>query len=355
MSKKAVIEVENLHADFGNFQIKDINLKIKEREYYMLLGPTGAGKTLILELIAGFHKIDKGKIYINQKNMVNIPPNKRDIGFVYQDYSLFPHLNVEENIKFGLNMQRMDERTKQKKLDEIVKKLKIEHLLNRNPITLSGGEQQKVALARAIILEPPILLLDEPFSALDPVSKKEAMKVVQEIHKDHDLTILEVTHNQDEAMLSDRLSLLMDGEIIDTGTPEQIFNAPNSTKAAKFVGIENIIEGEILSNKNGYTKIKTDHFKVWGLSEYSSGKVKIFIRPENIILSKQKFKSSLRNHVKSKVSEVLVVSKELVQISLKNGLNAYITHNAKTDLGIQKDDKIYASFKATAVSIKKQL
>lgn len=355
MSKKEIIKIKNLYTDFGSFQIKDINLQIHENEYYMLLGPTGAGKTLILELIAGFHKYERGEIYINQKNMKNVPASKRNIGFVYQDYSLFPHMNVEENIKFGLNVKKIDEKTKNEKVERLVKKLKMEHLLERNPITLSGGEQQKVALARALILDPQILLLDEPFSALDPVSKKEAVKVVQEIHKNHDLTILEVTHNQDEAMLSDRLSLLMEGKIIDNGTPEEIFNAPNSTKAAKFVGIENIIEGEIISNKNRYTEVKTKNFKIWGLSDYDSGKVKVFIRPENIVLSKEKFKSSLRNHVKSNVKEIYAISKELVQISLKNGLKAYITHNAKKDLEIEKHDYIYASFKATAVSIRKQI
>ncbi|MGV9173029.1 MAG: ATP-binding cassette domain-containing protein [Promethearchaeia archaeon] len=355
MDNNYAIKVENLSADFGTFQIKNVDFQIREKEYFMLLGPTGAGKTLILELIAGFHKPDEGKILIHQKDMEGIPASKRNIGFVYQDYSLFPHMNAEENIKFGLDMQKMEKKVKEEKTNRIVEKLKIGHLLDRNPLTLSGGEQQKIALGRALVLDPPILLLDEPFSALDPVSKKEAMKVVQKIHKDHELTILEVTHNQDDAMLGDRLSLIMDGEIVDTGTPEKIFNAPNSTRAARFVGIENIVEGEVLSNQNRYTEIKTEHFKVWGLSEYQTGKVKVFIRPENIILSKQKFKSSLRNHIKSTVSEVLVVSKELIQITLTNGLKAYITHNAKTDLEIQEGDKIYASFKATAVSIKKQL
>ncbi|TXT61296.1 MAG: Molybdate/tungstate import ATP-binding protein WtpC [Promethearchaeota archaeon] len=353
LNKKAYIELKNVSRDFGEFKLRHINLKIYENEYFIVLGPTGAGKTLLLELIAGFHNLDDGIIRINQKNMKNIQPYERNIGFVYQDYSLFPHMSVEKNIAFGLNVQNKASNEIKTKVMEIMDKLEINHLKERSPKTLSGGEQQKVALARALIVNPKILLLDEPFSALDPITKKDAMKVVKQIHEDHNLTIIEVTHNQDEAMLGDRLSLIMNGEIIDTGTPKEVFNSPKNKTVANFVGVENILEGEIIKNENGYAEVKTESFKVHCLSKFDSGKVVLFIRPENVVLSKSLFKSSIRNNIKTKVKDMLVISKELIQITLENGIKAYITFSAREDLNLEIGDEIYASFKATAVSLKR--
>lgn len=307
----------------------------------------------MLELIAGFHDLETGLIKINGRNMRNIKPYNRNLGFVYQDYSLFPHMNVKENISFGLKVKKCDSKIIKKKVKEILNRLRISHLINRYPRTLSGGEQQKVALARALVVNPKILLLDEPFSALDPINKKEAMKIIKQIHKDHNLTIIEVTHNQDEAMLGDRISLIMNGDIVDTGTPKEIFNSPKNKTVANFVGIENIIEGEIVDNKNGYAEVRTDKFNVHCLSKFDSGKVTLFIRPENIVLSKSLFKSSIRNNIETRVKEMLIISKELIQISLENGLKSYITVSAREDLNLEIGDKIYTSFKATSISLKR--
>jgi len=304
-------------------------------------------------LIAGFHNLKSGEILIKGQDMRNMKPYERNIGFVYQDYSLFPHMNVENNISFGLRVQGINSELVKNKVRDIMEKLEIDHLKNRSTRTLSGGEQQKVALARALVVNPQILLLDEPFSALDPVTKKDAIKVVEQIHRDHNLTTIEVTHNQDEAMLGDRLSVIMSGEIIETGSPKEIFNSPKNQKVANFVGIENIIEGKIIKNKNGYAEVKTENFNLHCLSEFESGRVTIFIRPENIVLSKILFRSSIRNNIESQVKEMLIVSKELIQITLENGLKAYITFNARDDLNLNIGDKVYASFKATSVSLKK--
>jgi len=353
MGLKSYVSLKNVSCDFEEFLIQDINLNIKKEEFFVILGPTGAGKTLLLELIAGFHKIDEGNLYINGENMKNIRPNKRNIGFVYQDYSLFPHMNVRENIGFGLKVQKKDKSMIERKIKKIMKQFEISHLENREPKTLSGGEQQMVALARALIIKPNILLLDEPFSALDPITKKEAMKVVKEIHQDHNLTTIKVTHNQDEAMRGDRISLMMNGRIIDTGIPQEIFTSPKDEKVANFVGIENIIEGEIMQYNDGYVKVKTKNFNVNCLSKFKSGKVTLFIRPEYIVLSKQLFKSSIRNNIQSEVEEMLIISKELIQVTLRNGLKAYITFNAREDLDLNIGDKLYASFKATSVALKR--
>jgi len=348
-----MIELRNVHADFGDFKLKNINLKIHAQEYFVLLGPTGAGKTLLLEIIAGFHKIEKGTILINGQNMAKIRPYERNIGFVYQDYSLFPHMDVESNISFGLEMKRMKRDYINEKTLEIMQKFDLISLKDRFPYTLSGGEQQKTAIARALITDPEVLLLDEPFSALDPVSKKEAMKVVKTLHETNNLTTLKVTHNQDESMLGDRVSLIINGEIVDTGTPKQIFYQPKSIKNAKFVGMENILEGEVMNNKDGYAEIKINDFSIHALSEFETGKVIVFIRPENIVLSKTLFKSSIRNNIKSKIEDLFVISKELIQVTMTNGLKAYITSNALEDLNLNVGDEVYNSFKATSVSVRK--
>ena len=347
-----MIYLNDVTANFGSFKLININLDVRKSEYYVILGPTGAGKTLLLELIAGFYKHYKGELHINGNNMKKIPSSDRKIGFVYQDYSLFPHMDVESNISFGLEMQRVKRSERNQKTHEMMKQFKIFHLKDRYPHTLSGGEQQKVALARALIIKPEILLLDEPFSALDPVTKKEAMKIVKTIHEDNELTTIEVTHNQNEAMLGDRISLIMNGAIVETGTPQAVFNAPKTVQTANFVGIENIIEGEIINNQDGYAEVQTQYFNVHCLSDITSGKVTLFIRPENIILSKMLFKSSIRNNIKTEVKDIFTISKELIQITMQNDLKAYITFNAKEDLDLKVGDEIYASFKATSISLK---
>lgn len=345
--------MKGVNANFGGFRLKNITLEIDKNEYYVILGPTGAGKTLLLELIAGFHKVQSGEIFIDGTNMGKIPPYQRKIGFVYQDYSLFPHIDVESNISFGLEMQRVKRKEINQRTKEMMENFDILHLKDRYPQTLSGGEQQKVALARALITNPKILLLDEPFSALDPVTKKDATKIVKSIHDSNDLTTIKVTHNQNEAIIGDRVSLIMNGEIVDTGTAQNIFNSPKSVKNAEFVGMENILEGEIVKNVDGYAEIRTNGFIIHCLSEIESGKVIAFIRPENIVLSKAYFKSSIRNNIKSEIQEIFLLSKELVQVTMKNGLKAYITSNAKEDLNLNAGDEIFVSFKATAISIKK--
>ncbi len=353
MKDDSYIEIKDVSRDFGRFSLKEINLNIKKEEFFVILGPTGAGKTLLLELLAGFHKLSKGSIHINGINMKNVKSYNRNIGFVYQDYSLFPHMTVEKNIRFGLNVQNVKYNLIGRKVQDMMERLEINHLKERFPKTLSGGEQQKVALARALVVNPDILLLDEPFSALDPITKKDATRIIKEIHQDHNLTTVKVTHNQDEAIRGDRLALIMKGEIIEVGMPNEIFNSPKNIEIANFVGVENIIEGEIIDFTEGYAEVKTEHLNVHCLSKFDSGKVTLFIRPEYIVLSNKMFKSSIRNNIKSKVKEILTISKELIQVTLENNLKAYITVNAREDLGLNVGDEVYASFKATAISLKR--
>lgn len=209
-----MIQLHNFSIDIEKFKLENINLHIKKGEIFAVLGITGSGKTVLLESLAGFYSTDKGKIFMGGRDMYCIPPEKRNIGFVYQDYSLFPHLTVYKNIEFGLKLRKTTKNECLDKIDEIIKFLSIDHLIQRYPSTLSGGEKQRTALARALVLNPQILLMDEPFSALDTNTKETIIDVVKDINKAYNCTIVFVTHDINEAKkLADRVGIISNGNL----------------------------------------------------------------------------------------------------------------------------------------------
>lgn len=242
--------LKGIHKSFGkNKIIEDLDLTIKNGEFVTLLGPSGCGKTTLLRMIAGLESIDKGELYIGGESMEKLPPQKRPIGMVFQSYALFPHMNVRNNISFGLKLQKKDEHEIFEKLDWVIPLLGLEGLEERLPKEISGGQRQRVALARALVLDPEVLLLDEPLSNLDAALRELAMEELKRIHSQVGKTIIYVSHNQAEAMtMSQRIAVMNKGEIEQYAKPMDLYDHPSTLFTAKFIGspITNSFTGQII-------------------------------------------------------------------------------------------------------------
>lgn len=347
-----MIRIENISKDLGEFFLRDVTLDINEGEYFVILGPTGAGKTILLETIAGIYRPDKGRIILDNRDITHIPPRERNIGMVYQDYTLFPFLTVDENIGFGLKSRKTGKGEIKRKVDELANLLDISHLSHRYSVTLSGGEQQKVAIARAIAVEPSILLLDEPLSALDSRTRDYLRGELKRVKEEFGITMVHVTHDQTEALvLADRIAVMMDGRIMQVGTPHEIFNKPLNNDLADFVGVENILSGVVRNNEDGIAEIEVDTGDtLFAVSEYPGGAVKVFLRPEEIILSGHAGDSTARNVMKGRINELHDVG-PLTRVQMDTGLVALITKQSRESLGLQRGDEVYATFKATSVHV----
>jgi len=346
-----VIELHSLFYKAGKFSLEDISFRVDEGETLVILGPTGAGKTVLLELIAGFRSPNKGSMFINESEITHLPPEKREIGMLYQDYLLFPHLDVFDNIAYGLKAKNLRSSEIGRRVQEIAERLGIHELLERRPKKLSGGEQQRVALARTLAIDPKILLLDEPFSAVDPNTRESLMKELRKILEEDSMPVVYVTHDQIEAMeMADRIGVMNEGEIVQLDYPEKVFSAPKSEFVANFVGIRNIYRGRA-ERVDGSTAVNIDSTRIYS-SVVSEGDVHVTIRPEDIIVSRERISSSARNSLKGKV--VAIVEKgPLIYVTADCGmkLTSAITRESLKDMQIMIDDEIFMTFKAQNVNL----
>ena len=238
-----MIEIKDLSMRVGEFWLQDLNVTIQDREYFIILGPSGAGKTVFLECIAGIHQIKRGEIWLDGKNITRLAPEERSIGYVPQDYVLFPFLNVRENILFGLRRRKHSNLEVQNRLKVLVDLMGISHLLDRDTRTLSGGEKQRVALARALAPSPRILLMDEPLSSLDVQSSKYLRLELRRVHQELGVTTIHITHNHMEAEeMADRIAVMCAGKIEQVGKPHHIFFSPETEAVSHFIGSLNILD-----------------------------------------------------------------------------------------------------------------
>jgi len=346
-----MIRIENLSKDWIDFRLKDINLDVNENEYFVILGPTGAGKTLLLETIAGFNMPDNGRIFLRGKEITRLPPEKRKIGLVYQDYQLFPNKTVFENISYGLKIKKMKGKEIKKSVEEIANKLKISHLLKRNPTKLSGGESQRVSLVRALVLEPDLLLLDEPLSALDLPMRNELITELKRLHKEFNTTFIHVTHNQQEALiLGNRIGVMNHGALLQVGAPDDIFRKPKSKFIANFVAVDNIFPG-FAEIKENLTCVKVNDLEVYS-TEKKYGKVHVTIRPEDITVSKMSMESSARNTFKGRITEISDRG-AIIRLVVNTGIEfiVYITRQSFLEMDLNISSEVFISFKAIAVNL----
>ena len=279
-----VIELENVTKSFGdNVILKDFDFKVKKDEFLTILGPSGCGKTTILRLIGGFEEPDEGKILFNGEDITNKEPYERKINTVFQKYALFPHMNVYNNIAFGLNIKKVDKKIIKEKVKEVLKLVNLVGFENREIESLSGGQQQRIAIARALVNEPEVLLLDEPLGALD-LKLRQAMQIeLKRIQKSVGITFIYVTHDQEEALsMSDTVVVLNNGEIQQMDSPLNIYNEPKNAFVADFIGESNIIKAKMLSDFK--VRFLDYDFPCVDKGFKDMEDVEVVVRPEDVLL-----------------------------------------------------------------------
>ena len=347
-----MIEIRNLSVDLGEFVLNDVSLNIKEGDYFIILGPTGAGKTVLLESIAGLYPIKNGEIWLRGMNVTALEPEKRNIGIVYQDHVLFPHLTVRDNIRFGLKMHKMEKQAIEERLNWIVELLNIGHLLHRKPDTLSGGERQKVSLARALSTQPEILLVDEPLSALDPENRETVQQELRELHRKLGITILHVTHDFEEAIsLGNYIAVIGEGHLKQTGTPDEIFRRPNSEFVARFAMARNILRGEVINKPGKDVVFRTGDAEFVVVSD-KEGEFHASLRPEDIILSLEEIHSSARNCFKGTITQILDKGSTLyITVDVPPELSSLVTRHSFEEMELKEGKQVFVTFKASSIHL----
>ena len=303
--QKKDIKIVNINKSFDGVPIlKNINLEIEEGEFFTIIGPSGCGKTTLLRMIAGFISPDSGAIYLGDQDIIDLPPNLRNVNTIFQKYALFPHLNVYENVAFSLRIKKVDEKIIDEEVKKYLKLVGLEEHSKKMPNQLSGGQQQRVSIARALINKPGVLLLDEPLSALDAKLRQNLLIELDLIHDEVGITFIFITHDQQEALsISDRIAVMNNGEILQVGTPAEVYEAPANPFVADFLGENNFFSGKVIEI------IDEELAKIFveGLGEIIieqdrkvevGDRVNISLRPEKIRLSKTKLKNK-KNTVNS--------------------------------------------------------
>ena len=278
------IQVDNVTKAYGkNIVIQGLSAEIKPGEFFTLLGPTGCGKTTLLRMIIGFNSIEAGEIRVDGKVVNRIPTNKRNMGMVFQNYAVFPHMSVRDNVAYGLKNRHVPKEERYRRVDEILKLVKIDSYADRMPAQLSGGQQQRVALARAIVIEPEVLLMDEPLSNLDAKLRVEMRNVIKRIQRQVGITTVYVTHDQEEALaISDRIAVMHGGVIQQIGTPKHIYQRPANEFVSNFIGLSNFLNADV---KDGVVDFGCGYrVPVKTLRADVAGPVDVAVRPEEFTI-----------------------------------------------------------------------
>ena len=352
------LEFQQVSKQYGRVRAVDgVSVSIRRGEFFSLLGPSGCGKTTLLRMLAGFERPDSGRVLLDGKDITDLPPNKRKVNTIFQNYALFPHLNVRENIAFGLRIAKRPEAEVRAETDRMLSLIQLEDQAHKRPDQISGGQKQRVAIARALINKPDVLLLDEPLAALDLKLRQRMLLELDQIHDQVGITFLYVTHDQDEAMsLSDRIAVMNQGRIEQLGTPTEIYEAPTSSFVAAFIGDTNIFDGTVDATPEAdYCRLRIDGFQ--DVVCYNDKKKKIgdtihlSVRPEKFRVSTEPPAPDDRlNRVRGRVEEVVYLGSQTKYLIRAHEYRLAITQQHSRFLLDQKlirwEDDVWISWHA---------
>lgn len=358
-----MIDIRGLSARLGEFELRDVTFEVPDRAYGVVIGPAGSGKTSLLEAIAGIVPARAGEVRLDNRTVTTAPPDERGAGLVYQHGYLFPHLSVVENLRYGAR----DEAT----VDELVRRLDIDPLRQRDVRSLSGGERQLVSLARALARRPRVLLLDEPFSALDPRRRGKTRREVRALHREWGFTALQVTHDFTEAGLLGDVAILLDaGRVLQFGPPEQVFRRPASPYIAEFLGAENVFAGtarvlaekapdwlegdpSVLAHGNHAIEFTSGPLTLYTVGNAGDGPCYAVVRSEEVVLSSAPQSTSARNEFRGRVVEVGTLGAfARVTIDIHGvPLVAAVTTRSVQEMQLREGSEVYATFKALGVHL----
>ena len=343
------IKIENAQKRYGdNIIIENLSLDIKQGEFFTLLGPSGCGKTTLLRMIAGFNSIENGNFYFNEKRINDLDPAKRNIGMVFQNYAIFPHLTVEQNVEFGLKNRKISKEEMKTETEKFLKLMQIDEYRDRMPERLSGGQQQRVALARALVIKPDVLLMDEPLSNLDAKLRVEMRTAIKEIQNSIGITTVYVTHDQEEAMaVSDRIAVMKDGEIQHLGQPKDIYQRPANLFVATFIGKTNVLNGNLngsVLKVAGKYDVTLNNIK----DKNIKGNVVISIRPEEFVIDENQTKDRIKAFIDSSVFLGLNTH---YFAHLESGEKIEIVQESKIDSIIPKGTEVYLKVKQDKINV----
>ncbi len=344
-----MLEIKNISVKLGDFQLRNINLELEKGDYFILLGKSGVGKTVLLEIIAGLIKPNDGKVILNQKDITHEKIQKREVGIVFQDFSVFPHLTVKQNIEYPLKHKKLSSRKRKLLVQEYAELTGITHLLNRGTQNLSGGEMQRVALARMLVTKPQCLLLDEPLASLDVQLKGDLRYLLRTINQ-KGTTILHVTHDYEEAIaLSNKVAVMHEGEIIKKGLAKEVFQKPANEFVANFTGIKNFFTADFLGQNMAEIN-NTLEIKVSNKDQLKNGK--IIICGEEIILSNDRIESSAVNNFKGNIKQIIpyLTNYEII-VDIGVELSVVISEESLLKYQFNENKEVWVSFKSSAIKV----
>ncbi len=353
------ITIENAVKKYGDKTvIPDLNLKINSGEFFTLLGPSGCGKTTLLRMIAGFNTIEGGKFFFNDTCINDMDPGKRNIGMVFQNYAIFPHMTVRNNVAFGLKNRKVDKATIERETDKFLKLVHIEGYADKKPDELSGGQQQRVALARALVVQPDVLLMDEPLSNLDAKLRVDMRAAIKRLQHDAGITTVYVTHDQEEAMaVSDRIAVMKDGVIQHVGRPQNIYQRPSNIFVSSFIGKSNQMKAK-LRGENGKAVVRFDSGYEIGLDSIrpecvpGSGERDVFVmaRPEELLIQKKELSGAEGFKVTIEDSVFLGLNTHYF-VRLEDGTEAEVIQESQIEKILEPGENLFLTVNTRKVNV----